>query len=166
MPDGRGGGPRGGGWVVAGFAQDAGELHEFGALLLEAPLRRRVAVRARAAARDTPARGELRYLLAHETGQVSQHERERLEVAGLERFEVASPAGLCQALYQLGHAQLASGDLEQARSVLERGLVTGPAQYFSVPLLSALAETLAHLGEHDRACETAREATAVAEATG
>ena len=80
--------------------------------------------------------------------------------------QVASPAGLCQALYQLGHAHLASGDLEQARSVLERGLATGPVHYFSVPLLSALAETLAQLGKHDRACETAREAIAVADTTG
>ena len=80
--------------------------------------------------------------------------------------QVASPTGLRQALYQLGHAQLACGEFEQARATLERGLATGRGQYFSVYLLSALAETLAQLGEHDRACKTAREAIAVAEATG
>ena len=90
------------------------------------------------------------------------HGRQAVELAE----QVASPAGLRQALYQLGHAHLADGDLEQARSVLERGLAIGPVLYFSVPLLSALAETLAQLGEHDRACETAREAITVAEATG
>jgi tetratricopeptide (TPR) repeat protein len=90
------------------------------------------------------------------------HGRQAVELAE----QVASPTGLRQALYQLGHAQLASGELEAARSVLERGLATGRGRYFSVWLLSALAETLAQLGEHDRARETAREAIAVAEATG
>jgi class 3 adenylate cyclase/tetratricopeptide (TPR) repeat protein len=90
------------------------------------------------------------------------HGRQAVEMAE----QVASPAGLRQALYKLGHAHLASGDLEQARGVLERGLATGRGRHYSVPLLSALAETLAQLGEHDRACETAREAVAVAEATG
>jgi class 3 adenylate cyclase/tetratricopeptide (TPR) repeat protein len=90
------------------------------------------------------------------------HGRQAVELAE----QVGSPAGLRQALYQLGHAHLSSGDFEQARSVLDRGLATGRGRYYSVPLLSALAETLAQLGEHDRACETAREAIAVAEATG
>ena len=90
------------------------------------------------------------------------HGRPAVELAE----QVGSPAGLRQALYQLGHAHLASGDLEQARSVLERALASGPVHYFSVPLLSALAKTLAQQGEHDRACETAREAISVAEATG
>ncbi len=80
--------------------------------------------------------------------------------------QVASPAGLRQALYQLGHAHLASGEFEQARSVLERGLAAGPASFFSVKLLSTLAETLAQLGEGSRARETAREAIVAAEATG
>ena len=90
------------------------------------------------------------------------HGRQAVELAE----QVASPAGLRQALYQLGHAHLSSGDFEQARSVLDRGLATGRGRYYSVPLLSALAETLAQLGGHDRARETAREAISVAEATG
>jgi class 3 adenylate cyclase/tetratricopeptide (TPR) repeat protein len=90
------------------------------------------------------------------------HGRQAVELAE----QVASPAGLRQALYHLGHAHLVNGDLEQAHSVLERGLATGRGRHFSVRLLSALAETLARLGEHDRARETAREAIVVANATG
>jgi len=80
--------------------------------------------------------------------------------------QVASPTGLRQALCNLGQALLANGELGAARATLERGLATGRGRYFSVPLLSALAETLARQGEHSRAQETAREALAVASATG
>jgi tetratricopeptide (TPR) repeat protein len=90
------------------------------------------------------------------------HGRQAVELAE----QVASPAGLRQALYQLGHAHLACDECEQALGVLERGLGTRRAGYFSVQLLSALAETLAQLGEGDRARETALEAITVAEATG
>ena len=49
------------------------------------------------------------------------HSRQAVDLAE----QVGSPTGLRQALYHFGRAHLASGDLEQARSVLERGLATG-----------------------------------------
>jgi adenylate cyclase len=88
--------------------------------------------------------------------------RQSLEVAE----QVASPTGLRQACYQLGHAHYANGQLEEARAALERGLATGRGRYFAAALLSSLAETCAGLGDHGRARETAMEAIAVARATG
>jgi class 3 adenylate cyclase/tetratricopeptide (TPR) repeat protein len=90
------------------------------------------------------------------------HARQAVEVAE----QVASPTGLRQGYYQLGHAYYGNGQLEEARAALEHGLATGRGHYFAAGLLSSLAATCAGLGDHGRARETATEAIAVARATG
>jgi class 3 adenylate cyclase/tetratricopeptide (TPR) repeat protein len=139
----------------------AGQLGEAGRLLDRAI---ELAVEQRDLAAQDVAHGNYASLERHRGFPRAALARGRQAVELAE--QVASPAGLRHALYQLGHAQLANGELAAARAVVERALATGRGRYFSVQLLSALAETLSRQGEHDHACETAREAIAVAEATG
>jgi class 3 adenylate cyclase/tetratricopeptide (TPR) repeat protein len=90
------------------------------------------------------------------------HGRQAFELA--ER--VGTPTGLKGAWYQLGHALLDSGRLDEARAALERGLAIDRGRGWEALSLAALAETRAGLGDPEGACEAAREAIAVAEATG
>jgi class 3 adenylate cyclase/tetratricopeptide (TPR) repeat protein len=90
------------------------------------------------------------------------HGRQAVELAE----QVGTPTGLKAACYQLGHALLCNGQLDEARAELERGLAIERGRGWEAASLAALAETRAGLGDLEGACEAAREAVAVAEATG